>query len=612
MDLSGRGHLTFSLLDRSNNNMNELLAILERRDSHSGIPVLVDVSAEGAQRAFTLNEILESARLLAAGWVHFGLESGESVILHTEPGIHWARHMLAVLLAGGCPVTVSPHSGEERIVKRADICRARFVVTSWPKGAGQAFLSALVERFDKVVYTQTPASGLAEAAGGAEGAVREKLVRADGLAQQGATLLDIDPGVLEARQTSMDGDNAAAVVFTAGTGGQARGIQLKVANLVAEIDALQARAPLKPGSVVLCGLGPQHVVGLVAFWWALAADATLVFKRSSYVSHRDHAPTVLVLSPLGLAELVKEGESSARGMAAKRLWKWALHRVEASRPGRDKLFKRLPSEVAGGVISRRLKELLGPQARRIICVGGLVPESQRKLLAASGMEVLIGYGTTETCGVSHLSVPGDRQVGTAGPPLDGVDAKFSPSGEILVRGPTVASKVWLEKRGLVDIDLPEGFFHTGDYGLSEDGRLIVTGARSDVVRTQKGDVPGSDIEALLATRPEIRRAVVVGQGRPHLAALLDVDADLLWHKTGGKGARPHDWRYWEDEKVEQHLRRMVAAVNRRLDKNEMVQRFAVVPGGFSEREEELDSSGRVVRHKVAKRHADLIDRLYRE
>ena len=256
--------------------------------------------------------------------------------------------------------------------------------------------------------------------------------------------------------------------------------------------------------------------------------------------------------------------------------------------------------------------MFGQRMHRIFCLGGALPETHRKLLASAGFQIVTGYGTTETCGVSHLCTEAAEMPGTAGRPLEGVEFKFSPSGEILIKGPIVADRLFTEERGLTDIPKESGFFHTGDFGLLEDDRLVVTGAHSDFVRTKRANVPGPDIESLLASKPEIRRAVVVGQDKPHLAALIEVDADLLWKKTGGQGPRPHDWRYWEDEQVELHLRRLIASLNRKLDKTEMIRSFAVLPDGFSEKDEEVDSSGRVLRRNVVERRARLIETLYRE
>ncbi len=575
------------------------------------VPLLIEVLEDESLQTFSAIEILERARLLAAGWVAGGIREGESVILNLHGGAFWAGHMLGLLLAGAVPVTVSPSSGEDRILKRADITGARFLVTSWPSGGGTSFVTALGKRFERVVYTSPPRQGLGLGSDVPE-EISKRLVRADVLVQQGATYLDIYSELPFQKMASPTEDMPCAVVFTGGAGGRPRGVVLTLSNLAATVEGLQERTPLSAGEVLLTFLGPEHVVGLVAFWWALWTGATILYHKGGLARARGASPASVIMSPLGVVELIRETESLSSGPAVRRLWKWAMQRLDASRPGRDKLFKRLPAEVAGGVVSRRFKELFGQRMRRVFCLGGILPEAHRKLLASGGLELITGYGTTETCGVSHLCVDAARVSGTAGLPLPGVTAKFSPSGEILVKGPQVARKVWTEDHGIDDVLREDGFFHTGDFGLLDEERLVVTGSESDFVRTKRAKVPGPDIEAFLATKPEIRRALVVGEDRPHLAALLEVDPDVLWQKTGGRGERPHDWRFWEDEQVDRLLRRVVAACNRTLDKHEMIRSFVVLPSGFSERDEEVDSSGRVLRHNVVRRHADLIESLYRE
>ncbi len=264
--------------------------------------------------------------------------------------------------------------------------------------------------------------------------------------------------------------------------------------------------------------------------------------------------------------------------------------------------------LADKVILGKLRAALGFDRARVLLSGSapLDPEVHRFFLAC-GLELIEAYGLTETCPGLSANLPGDFRVGTVGRPLPGVEIRIAPDGEILARGPNI-TKGYLNRPDANADAFEDGWFKTGDLGaLDPDGFLKITGRKKELIKTSGGKyVAPARLEGRLKNHPIIQEAVVIGDRRHYVVALVALDPEELetWARAKGASPDPRDARVQGE--VEAHVR----AVNQDLARFETVKYFRLLPEPLSIANGLLTASLKVKRNVVEDRYAHLIDEMY--
>jgi long-chain acyl-CoA synthetase len=592
----------------------------------------------------TWHEWRSRSEELGAGWLRCGLKKGERVAV-ILPGTNlWKVVELSILMAGGVTVPISPRASEHRVARIFEETRPRFAVTAWPARLAESFGGrfsgeepAYVERVyyvgERSAEPARRSPGLpkgGEGGGDAEpfsdaglGALigkwwQERYDRIDTLVSMGRTQLELDPSAVERAGSTLGEDDLSTIIFTPGTSGESKGVVLDHGNMLAECVALQERLRLAADRSQLLLLPPWHVLGLTASWMGVTrglrtglsfSDATVLRELASVRPH------FIMGIPGTFERLLELAGRPSENLAepARKIWDWARSKVEASsRRRRLGIFQRLPVEVAAGVLRRHLKRMLGGRVECLVCVGAPPSGCLERIYRDAGLPLLHGYGLTETCGLTHLNPRGREKVGTVGLPLEGIEAKLAPDGEIFVRSRTTFRGYW--GRGDESWERAvsrEGWFATGDLGLVEDGYLRLVGRKRDIMRTAGGKpVAPLAIEAALGSLQGIRRALVVGHRRPFVTALVDVDPVGLWAACGRAGPPPKQWRCEEDDEAAEEVRREIATVNRDLPSHERVTEFRIVAGGLTEERGEVGPTGQPLRSVILSRYASVVEEMY--
>ncbi len=542
------------------------------------------------------------AELLAGGLIRRGLSSGDTLLVALELGRTWALVQLAGAWTGIVVATLPKADDPSKLTAWAKLLGAKYLLTDRRILKGwqvHGVLDVALQPFSGVFYEAHPLRGSL----GLDGRVAAKLVSLEVLRAEGRTLLDASPSVLAERRRSVRPDSLAAAVLTAGGTSETRAAGLTHRGLLATCAGLAQRLRLGPRDVVATLTRPSHVLTLLSFWSGVQAGAAM------YAGSEDPGRdvTVVFTGPERLLDVLRASAPDVRsvGGAANRLWRWA---VQAAGQGKRGALASLSRSVAGGVLSRNIKRGLGAsRLRTMVLVGASVPGLLRDVLEAAGFRPVGGYGAAETGGVTHLEHPGRPSEGGAGWPLDGVETRLAPSGEVLVRGETLAGRLF-SSEGAHPLPTDEdGWYHTGDVALMEgDGSWAVLGRREDLVRVRGQLVSLAEAEVLFLSFPEVRRVSVVPTSRG-LVALVEMDRDWLWSAVGGRGHRPTDWRPETDGRVDRLLRRMKTRVNRALGGGKTVIHECVpLWEGFSEARGEVDGSGRTRRSVVAQLRQELL------
>jgi len=230
----------------------------------------------------------------------------------------------------------------------------------------------------------------------------------------------------------------------------------------------------------------------------------------------------------------------------------------------------------------------------------LAPEIAR-FFAACGVVILEGYGMTECTTAATINPPGAPRFGTVGPALPGTELRIDTDGEILIRGATIFGGYYRNPEATAEALTPDGWLRSGDIGtIDADGYLTITDRKKDIIVTAGGkNISPQVIENALKTSPYVSNAVVVGDNRPYIVALITVDPD----EVKALGA-PHS------PEVQAAIEHTVAEVNAELGRVEQIKRFAILPRDFSTEQGEITATLKLKRRVCIDHFSDEIERLY--
>jgi long-chain acyl-CoA synthetase len=401
-------------------------------------------------------------------------------------------------------------------------------------------------------------------------------------------------------------DDLATLIYTSGTTGPPKGCMLTHRNLAAAalrvVDGMH-----EPGDVVLLFLPLAHSYGRLAHHAAthrggtvaLVADAARVPEALANVR-----PTLLPAVPRVYEKVHANtlGEIERAGGMQTRIGLWALGvGARTSRARRDGasvgILLALQQRLAERLVFAKVRERLGGRLR--IGVSGAAPLSTdvMEFFHALGVPVIEGYGLTETASSATVNEPGNFRIGTVGRPVEGAEIRLEDDGEILIRSDAVFAGYYKEPGATAAVLSDDGWFRTGDVGeIDAEGFLRITDRKKDLIITAGGkNIAPQNLENALKASRFVSQALVVGDRRPYVAALVTLDdAEVA---SSGRDR-------------EELVQSLVDDVNRDRMRVEQIKRFAILPRDFSQEEGEVTPTLKLRRKVVHEHFADEIERLY--
>lgn len=333
----------------------------------------------------------------------------------------------------------------------------------------------------------------------------------------------------------------AAIVYTSGSTGRPKGVVLSHGNVVANVRAVLDVLPVFQEDVFLSFLPLSHTLERTAgYYLPLAAGAAVVFARSVAQLTEDLVtvqPTILISVPrIYERAYVKLHESLEHRRIAQLLLRLAV------RIGWRRFQIAQAQKIAAsprGLIERALDRWLGAplrarfggRVRAAVTGGAAIPAPVARTFLGLGVPLLQGYGMTESAPVVCCNIPLDNDPASVGRPLPGVEVKLGEREELLVRGPNVMVGYWRRADETARTLDPEGWLHTGDQARLSDGRVYISGRIKDIIVTSTGEkIAPTDLESAIVADPTFDQAMVIGEGRPYLAALAVLN-DAAWERA---------------------------------------------------------------------------------
>jgi len=563
-----------------------LLHLLDEQVSIRGEAPALRSKQHGTWRATSFYAWQSTSRALAAGLVARGIEKGDRVAILLPTRQEWAVIEIAILMVGAIPVPIYPTLTPAQVAFIVKDAGARALVCEDSNAIGRL-------RADETFRAIEESVGSIIAIKGGECDFAK-------LHAEGTALLAKNPKAVTAREESLVSTDIAGIYYTSGTTGEPKGVVIDHAAFLFEIEAFSELLGVTSNDEQLLFLPLAHIFGKILLVAAMRVGFCSAFAQSMMTTLDDAEevnPTFFGSVPRLFEKLHEVANAKAKeaGEVQLRIFRWAieigqavavLRRANASVP----LALELQHRYADKLVFSKIRKRFGNRLR--FAVSGAAPLDERlaEWFHAIGVPIYEGYGLTETTAATTLNRPLAIRFGTVGRPLPGVEVRTGSDGEVLVRGPNVFREYWnrpQETREAID---PERWFHSGDIGvIDSDGFLRITDRKKDLLITAGGkNVAPQRIEAMLSRSRHVARAVVVGDRRPYLVALIvpSPSADAA------------------------SVQRAVDQANAALASFETVKRFAMLDQDLSVDRGELTPTLKVRRNVVEQRYSKLIESLY--
>lgn len=588
-----------------------LVTMFFRRAEAKGNAPFLWHKSEGRWQSLSWSDAARQVASLAASLGEMGLKRGDRVMLVSENRPEWCIADLGIMAAGCITVPTYTTNGERDHQHIIEDSGASAIIVSTQKLAAAVMPAALrATKAQHIVGIEPLRVGQTT---GVKAHDWSDLVGK----------IDVDVAACAARaEADFKREDLACIIYTSGTGGAPRGVQqhhgailLNVAGCVDIIandfgwddEVFLSFLPLSHayehsgGQFLPIGLGGQiyYAEGLEK----LAANIEEV------------RPTIMVVVPrlfeVLRARMLKTVEK--QGKFAQALLRRALNLGEKDMKGGVPIWDKPMNLFIDKTLRPKIQQRFGGRMKALVSGGAPLNPDVGIFFHSVGLTLLQGYGQTEAGPVISCNRPAvGLKMDTVGPPMKGVEVKIAPDGEILVRGELVMHGYWRNEPETARV-LKDGWLHTGDIGEFDDkGRIRITDRKKDIIVNDKGEnISPQKIEGMLTLQPEIVQAMVSGDKRPHLVALVVPDPE--W---AAEWAVANDIKY--DLKALSDLPAFRSAVmeavdrvNRQVTLTEKVRNITLTPDGFTIDNEMLTPSLKIRRHMIRQVYGEQIDALYR-
>ena len=561
----------------------------------------------------TGKEFIDEVFEVAQGLIALGVEQGDRIALISATRYEWSLLDYAIWAAGAASVPVYPSSSASQVRWIIEDSGAVLAITETREH------SELVEN---LVLQDDGEPNLKGSSSQLRRVLEINSSAIDTLKFEGRS---VGTDEVSARIAATNTDDLASLVYTSGTTGRPKGCILTHRNWLSEARALTTN-PIGvfavPGSHTLTFLPLAHVFsravsiavairGASQNHWSDFSTISIEFARSR--------PNVI----LGVPRVFEKVRNSAASKAADSGIKSFLFEqsekiaIEYSKAldtpeGPDRLLK-IKHKLFDKLVYSTIRQGVGGNVRYCITGGSAMGHDLLHWFRGIGVPIYEGYGLTETAAAAAVDYV-DQSIGTVGPPLGGVTLRINDDGEVCIKGGMVFEGYWNDPEATEEA-FEDGWYNTGDLGeIDDDGKLTITGRKKDLIVTAGGkNVSPGPMEDILRGHPLISQAMVVGDGKPFVGALITLDPDIL--KRWKLDHNIPENRSMDDIATDATLRAEVQdavnKVNSTVSHAEGIKKFYILESDLTEDENELTPTMKVKRNVVAQRYASAIEHIYK-
>jgi long-chain acyl-CoA synthetase len=552
--------------------------------------------------AISFKELGRCVGEVAVGLVDLGLRRGDKVAIlsHTRP--EWTYACFGVLTAGGVVVSIYQTNSPAECQYVAEHSESRAIfVEDGEQLAKVREVQDRLEHLELIVVMEPGDADIGDA------------VPLEYLRERGRGRDEVE---FEERYSAVSPDDICMYIYTSGTTGPPKGCLLTHRNYRAIIEMVAGQEVLHEGDVVYLFLPLAHAFALLIQFVAIDLGGTIAYwekdPQKIVANLAEVNPSYFPSVPRVFEKIYTLATAHADDPERLRRAVELGVMVRDMRARGDDVPPELQAafDKADEMLYRNVRGLFGTKIRQ--CTSGAAPIAKEVLefFYACGVPVLEGYGMTETATAAIVNSLDQFRLGSIGKPLPGVALKIADDGEILLKGPNIFAGYFKNEEATKET-LAGGWLHTGDLGyMDDDGFVYITGRKKDIIITAGGkNITPANLENAIKQNRWVSRAVVVGDRKPYLVALVTLDPEEAPAFAAQHGLGIVDLP--RSERMRAEIQRTIDQVNSQVGQVEQIKRFEILPRDLSQETGELTPTLKVKRNVVHEKFADTIERAYR-
>ncbi len=612
------------------------IELFRRRVAKSGRHIALRHKVGPTWQPITWAEWDTAAREIAGGLRALGVATGDRVCILANTRHEWVACDVGVLMAGGVTVPIYQSNTPDQCEYIISDCGAKVVVVEDPyqlEKLRHPEVSARLAGVTIVMISDTAHLEKPDARGRIHieladlpAADREGVHLLEALRTSGRGWLAKHAGGLEQAWDEVTPDHIFTIVYTSGTTGPPKGVVLTHGAIAFECNAMHQGSVLQVDErdEQLMFLPLAHIFARILEWTGIAVGFRTAFAEGIpqlMANMKEIRPTFMGSVPRvyekAYVKLQANFAEKRKKPVAKLLIDWALgvgqqvSRLQQDGRRPDGLLE-LQQKLADRLLFSKIKDTFGGRLRFFVSGGAPLSKEIAEFFHAAGILILEGYGLTETTAASTVNRPDRFRFGTVGTPVPGVEVKIAPDGEILIRGKSVLREYYGKPDATREAIDAEGWFHSGDIGVIEQGFVRITDRKKDIIVTAGGkNVAPQNIEgALKAQCPYVSQVMVHGDKRNFLSALitLNEEAVVAWAREKGIGGDVVELA--TNAEIKTLIARAVDTLNGTLPSFETIKKFAILPRDFTQESGELTPTLKVKRKFCSEKYRDVLDGFY--
>ncbi|MEV7636065.1 AMP-dependent synthetase/ligase [Pseudarthrobacter enclensis] len=558
--------------------------------------------ASGSWQDISATEFLADVTALAKGLMASGVKAGDRVGIMSRTRYEWSLVDFAIWFAGAVSVPIYETSSPSQVAWNLG-----------DSGAVAAFGEAA--HHENIILQAVNAEGLTDLrhVWQLEGS------GLDALRDAGRGVSDEE---LEARRASARLADTATIIYTSGTTGRPKGCELTHGNFVELSDNALAIIGeiVHENAKTIMFLPLAHVFARFISVLAMAAGTTVAHTpdiKNLLADLQSYGPTFILAVPRVFEKVynsaMTKAEDGGKGAIFHRAADTAIAYSRARQEGRVGLGLKLRHALFDKLVYGKLRAAMGGHVAHAVSGGGPLGERLGHFFQGIGLQVLEGYGLTETTAPISVNTPALIKIGSVGKPLPGNAVRIADDGEILAKGVCVM-RGYYKREDLTADTFDDGWFRTGDIGrLDEDGFVWITGRKKEIIVTAGGkNVIPALLEDQIRADALVSQVLVVGDNRPFIGALVTLDQEALpgWLQRHGLPAGTTLEEAAGNPVVKAAVQDLITAANTSVSQAEAIKSFRIVPADFTEASGHLTPSMKVKRAQVMKDFETIIEEMY--
>ncbi len=570
----------------------------------------------GIWREITWREYGLKARQAGLGLVALGLEPGDRVAIISENNPEWLYSDMGILAVGGVTVGIYPTDSPNQVEYVLNHSGAKFYIAEDEEQLDKILeIRGNIPQLQKIVIMDM--EGLRHFSDPMALPFAE-------LMERGKQLDRKDPGLFPRRLQEPQPEDLAILIYTSGTTGPPKGAMISHRNIISTMEMQEAVNPGLENDEVLSFLPLCHIAQrMVSVYNPLLAGYRINFVEELDTipeNMREVSPTVFFAVPriwekfYSSLVLTMKDSTSLEKLA----FRWATgigrkisdYRLNRSEPP---LYLKALFKLADWTVLKNLKKILGLNRARY-CLSGAAPIAPDllKFYHGLGIDVREVYGQTENCGPTSIHYDNDVRFGTVGKPLPGAQIRIAEDGEILLKGPHVFMGYYQDPEKTRET-IVDGWLHTGDVGrIDEAGHLVITDRKKDIIITAGGkNITPSEIENQLKFSPYINDAVVIGDGRKYLTALIMVDDEnVMKYAQDNRVPFTTYASLTRAKEIIELIQKEVDEVNKKFARVETIKKFRLMDIQLTTDDEEITPTMKLKRKFINEKFREVIESMY--